>query len=51
MYWDNNLTFKYKNGNSNTIQNNDIVSMGLYSYIETNKTVASGTYTGYVDSM
>lgn len=48
VYWDNNLTFKYKNGNSNTIQNNDIVSMGQYSYIETNKTVASGTYTGYV---
>ena len=47
-YWDNNLTFKYNTNNSNTIQNNDVVSMGDYSYIETSKTVASGTYTGYV---
>lgn len=48
VYWSNDLIFKYNTNNSNTIQNNDIVSMGVSSYIETNKTVASGTYTGYV---
>lgn len=48
VYWDNNLIFKYNVNNSNTIQNNDIVSMGQYSYIETNKAVSNGTYKGYV---
>lgn len=48
VYWDNNLIFKYSLKDSSLIQNNAIVSMGVSSYIETNKTIASNTYTGYV---
>ena len=48
VYWDNTLTFKYSLKNSNLLQNNTIVSMGSSSYIETDKTIASNTYTGYV---